>query len=62
MIDAGRVGRPHGLDGSFYVLEPRAGLLTVGKSRGEYVLLRAGPLSEKAVQYRHDGRNHASWG
>ncbi|UUY02142.1 ribosome maturation factor RimM [Svornostia abyssi] len=27
---AGRVGRPHGLDGSFHVTRPRAGLLRVG--------------------------------
>jgi 16S rRNA processing protein RimM len=27
---AGRVGRPHGLDGSFYVVEPVARLLVVG--------------------------------
>jgi len=27
---AGRVGRPHGLDGSFYVLEPNLPLLEVG--------------------------------
>jgi 16S rRNA processing protein RimM len=29
-ISAGRVGRPHGLDGSFYVTHPRARLLRVG--------------------------------
>jgi 16S rRNA processing protein RimM len=29
-LDAGRVGRPHGLDGSFYVTIPRARLLTLG--------------------------------
>lgn len=29
---AGRVGRPHGLDGSFYVLEPVAGLLELGRA------------------------------
>jgi 16S rRNA processing protein RimM len=27
---AGRVGRPHGLDGSFHVVQPRAELLQVG--------------------------------
>ena len=27
---AGRVGRPHGLDGSFYVTRPRPGLLELG--------------------------------
>ncbi len=29
-IEAGRIGRAHGLDGSFYVTGPRARLLTVG--------------------------------
>jgi 16S rRNA processing protein RimM len=29
-ISAGRVGRPHGLDGSFYVTHPRGRLLRVG--------------------------------
>jgi 16S rRNA processing protein RimM len=29
-LRAGRVGRPHGLDGSFYVREPSPGLLGVG--------------------------------
>ncbi len=29
-LAGGRVGRPHGLDGSFHVLEPRAALLELG--------------------------------
>jgi 16S rRNA processing protein RimM len=29
-LAGGRVGRPHGLDGSFHVLEPRAALLALG--------------------------------
>jgi 16S rRNA processing protein RimM len=29
-LPAGRVGRPHGLDGSFYVTRPRARLLSLG--------------------------------
>src|SRR5450631_1069997 len=29
-LEAGRVGRPHGLDGSFYVTRPKARLLSVG--------------------------------
>jgi 16S rRNA processing protein RimM len=32
LLLAGRVGRPHGLDGSFHVTRPRAGLLRVGVS------------------------------
>jgi 16S rRNA processing protein RimM len=31
-MQAGRVGRPHGLDGSFYVTQPRPRLLTLGSS------------------------------
>ena len=30
-VEAGRVGRPHGLDGSFHVTRPRAELLAVGR-------------------------------
>lgn len=30
LLLAGRVGRPHGLDGSFHVTRPRGGLLRVG--------------------------------
>jgi 16S rRNA processing protein RimM len=29
-LAAGRVGRPHGLDGSFHVTRPRGGLLLLG--------------------------------
>ena len=29
-LAAGRVGRPHGLDGSFHVTRPRGALLTLG--------------------------------
>jgi 16S rRNA processing protein RimM len=29
-ISAGRIGRPHGLDGSFYVTQPRPGVFSVG--------------------------------
>jgi 16S rRNA processing protein RimM len=32
MLNAGRVGRPHGLDGSFHVTRPRGLLLTLGGS------------------------------
>lgn len=31
-MGAGRIGRAHGLDGSFYVTRPRARLLSLGKS------------------------------
>ncbi len=32
LLNAGRVGRPHGLDGSFHVTRPRAVLLVLGTS------------------------------
>jgi 16S rRNA processing protein RimM len=32
LLNAGRVGRPHGLDGSFYVTRPRAVLLVSGRT------------------------------
>ena len=32
LLNAGRVGRPHGLDGSFHVTRPRAVLLVLGRS------------------------------
>jgi 16S rRNA processing protein RimM len=32
LLSAGRVGRPHGLDGSFHVTRPRAPLLALGGS------------------------------
>ena len=31
-LEAGRVGRPHGLDGSFHVTRPRADLLPAGEA------------------------------
>jgi 16S rRNA processing protein RimM len=46
-LDAGHVGRPHGLDGSFHVTRPRAellpegGFVTVGGERRE-IVRRAG--------------------
>jgi 16S rRNA processing protein RimM len=46
-LRAGRVGRPHGLDGTFHVLEPRPGLLDLGAtvvigSRERQITRRAG--------------------
>jgi 16S rRNA processing protein RimM len=46
-LAAGRVGRPHGLDGSFYVTRPRAQLLAVGSTvmvgaRTAAIIRRAG--------------------
>src|SRR2546423_14735181 len=47
-MPAGRVGRPHGLDGSFYVTAARPRLLSPGTSvsiggRNAAVVRRAGP-------------------
>jgi 16S rRNA processing protein RimM len=47
VVVAGLVGRPHGLDGSFYVGEPRVALLTVGEQvtlggRERAIVRRAG--------------------
>jgi 16S rRNA processing protein RimM len=43
-LAGGRVGRPHGLDGSFHVLEPRPGLLRLG------VVVRAGGREAEIVR------------
>src|SRR2546429_7031692 len=48
IMPAGRVGRPHGLDGSFYVTAARPRLLSPGTSvsiggRNAAVVRRAGP-------------------
>jgi 16S rRNA processing protein RimM len=47
LLHAGRVGRPHGLDGSFHVVEPAPQLLSVGSEiwvgeRTTEILRRAG--------------------
>ena len=46
-LPAGRVGRPHGLDGSFYVTRPRPRLLGIGVAvtvagRSAEIVRRAG--------------------
>jgi len=46
-LEAGRVGRAHGLDGSFYVTRPRAALLALGRTvtvgeRSAAIVRRAG--------------------
>jgi 16S rRNA processing protein RimM len=43
-LAGGRVGRPHGLDGSFHVLEARAALLAIG------VVVRFGERSAEIVR------------
>jgi 16S rRNA processing protein RimM len=47
LLHAGRVGRPHGLDGSFHVTQPRAALLEQGRTlligdREDEIVRRAG--------------------
>lgn len=58
MLLAGRVGRPHGLDGSFHVTRPRAGLLRVGVTvhAGErtFEIVRAAGTDDRPI-LRLDG-------
>jgi 16S rRNA processing protein RimM len=44
LLHAGRVGRPHGLDGSFHVTQPRAALLDAGR------VLRVGDHDDEIVR------------
>jgi 16S rRNA processing protein RimM len=57
LLDAGRVGRPHGLDGSFYVTGARPRLLTVGAlvtvaGRAHEIVRRAGVEQRPIVRLR----------
>jgi 16S rRNA processing protein RimM len=54
-VPAGRVGRPHGLDGSFYVTRPRPRLLSVGvrvavAGRSTRIVRRAGTEQRPIVR------------
>jgi len=54
-LHAGRVGRPHGLDGSFHVTQPRAALLDAGSTllvggREEEIVRRAGTDAHPIVR------------
>jgi 16S rRNA processing protein RimM len=54
-LHAGRVGRPHGLDGSFYVTQPRVALLDsvtalLVDGREERILRRAGTDARPIVR------------
>ena len=54
-LEAGRVGRPHGLDGSFYVTRAKARLLSVGVSvsvggRSAAIVRRAGTEQRPIVR------------
>jgi 16S rRNA processing protein RimM len=61
-LPAGRVGRPHGLDGSFYVTRPRPRLLGVGVAvavagRSTAIVRRAGTEQRPIVRLEGvDGR------
>ncbi|MGB2710059.1 MAG: ribosome maturation factor RimM [Conexibacter sp.] len=55
LLHAGRVGRPHGLDGSFYVTQPRAALLDAGRmllvgDREHEIVRRAGTDARPIVR------------
>ena len=54
-MEAGRVGRPHGLDGSFYVTRPMTGLLGAGTAlrvgdRPTEIERRAGTAAKPVVR------------
>ncbi|HLM49454.1 MAG TPA: ribosome maturation factor RimM [Solirubrobacteraceae bacterium] len=64
MLQAGRVGRPHGLDGSFHVAEPRPSLLDAGSftlgGRCRKVTRRAGMAQRPILRLEGiDGREGA---
>lgn len=55
LLHAGRVGRPHGLDGSFHVTQPRAALLDLGRTllvgdREDEIVRRAGTDARPIVR------------
>jgi 16S rRNA processing protein RimM len=64
-LPAGRVGRPHGLDGSFYVTRPRPRLLALGTAvtvsgRATSVVRRAGTDAHPIVRLEGvEGRSAA---
>jgi 16S rRNA processing protein RimM len=65
LIEAGRVGRPHGLDGSFHVTRPDARLLAVVeelwvRGRAERIDRRAGTAERPILRLAgHGGRDAA---
>lgn len=61
MIAAGRVGRPHGLDGSFYVVAPvpdllREGMVVVVRGAERRIERRAGTDQRPIVRLAGDSR------
>jgi 16S rRNA processing protein RimM len=61
-LAAGRVGRPHGLDGSFHVTRPRGALLALGTTvrvgEGEAEIVRRAGSDERPILRLegHEGR------
>jgi 16S rRNA processing protein RimM len=56
LLHAGRIGKPHGLDGSFYVTRPRAALLEAGRElivadRRERIERRAGTEAHPILRF-----------
>jgi 16S rRNA processing protein RimM len=64
-LAAGRVGRPHGLDGSFHVTRPRGVLLTLGATvkvgEGDAEIVRRAGTEDRPILRLagHDGREAA---
>ena len=55
MVAVGRVGRPHGLDGSFYVTRPKSRMLSIGAvlgldGRAATIVRRAGTEQRPIVR------------
>jgi 16S rRNA processing protein RimM len=65
LIEAGRVGRPHGLDGSFHVTRPDARLLALSdeiyvRGRPERIERRAGTAERPILRLTGHGDRHAA--
>jgi 16S rRNA processing protein RimM len=64
-LQAGRVGRPHGLDGSFYVTRPQVNLLALGSTvtvgeRAAVIVRRAGTDARPIVALEGVGDREAA--
>ncbi|HEY1689591.1 MAG TPA: ribosome maturation factor RimM [Solirubrobacteraceae bacterium] len=64
-VSIGRVGKPHGLDGSFHVAEAKPGLLTLGRivalaGRRYEIVRRAGAESSPIVRLEDVGDREAA--
>jgi 16S rRNA processing protein RimM len=57
-LSAGRIGRPHGLDGSFYVVDPKPQLLVAGRElmvRGQLVRIASRKGTDRRPIVRLEG-------